>query len=347
MQFDAFVQSVTQDEIVPKVVDTVLASNVLTLRMMSQPKSWSGETLKIPVKVSKSTSGGSFDGYDVFSTTKVNTRQSLSFNPKAYYQSVVLSNMERAVNSGTAKVLDLVKTEMESAQQDMTDSIGALFYSDGTGNGGKDFTGLAAAVDDGSVAATYGGLSRSTYTTLQSTVTTGVGALALTDMASMYDSVKVGGDIPSIIATTESAFSDYESLLTPTVRSNYDAGGFKQVTANGITTRGALKGEAGFDALFWRGTPLVADEKCTSGYMYFLNEKYLNWYSLPHPDNGSAMQSSDNIEGAAQEQKAPGGFSWTGFKTPVNQDAAIGQFIVYGEIVNRNPNRSGVLQGIT
>ena len=92
MTFDAYVQSVTQDEIVPKVVDTVLGSNVLSLTILSKSKPWNGETIKVPVKYQKnSTSQGSFDGFDTFDTTKVNTRVNMSFNTTGYYHSVVLS----------------------------------------------------------------------------------------------------------------------------------------------------------------------------------------------------------------------------------------------------------------
>ena len=351
MTFDQFVKSVTQDEILPEVIDTVLGGNVLSLRLMSTPKKWVGETLKVPVKYQKSSSGGSFDGYDTFSTTQASTRVSMSFNPKAEYQSVTISNLQRGVNGGKAKVVDLIGVEMESAQQDMIDNIGTRFYGDGTGNGSKDFTGLVAAVDDGTNVATYGGLSRSTYSTLQSSYTASVGALTLSQMGTTYDACVVGSDKPTLIVTDETTWGYYEQLLQPMVVANYNAEGFSQVVADGVVKgRGALKGEAGFDALWYRGTPVVKDEKCTSGYMYFLNEKYLHFYALPHPDGQMVGPSSKTIEGVysnPENRSKLSAFHWTGWKRPVNQDAMIGQFIVYGDIINRNPNRSGVLRGIT
>ena len=60
MTFDAYVQSITQDKIVPKVVDNILNSNVLALRILGKQKPWSGESLKFPIKYQKSTTGGSF-----------------------------------------------------------------------------------------------------------------------------------------------------------------------------------------------------------------------------------------------------------------------------------------------
>lgn len=346
MTFDEVVKTTTQDEIVPTVVDSVLNSNVLTMRLIGNSKPWVGELMKFNVKVSKSSAGGSFSGFDVFSTTRANTRVQMQFGPKGYYQSVVLSNMERAVNKTSAQVLDLLGLEMESAKDDMVDGIGTLFYSDGTGNGGKDFTGLAAAVDDGSVAVTYGGLSRTTYATLQSNVTAALGNLTLAAMATAFDAATVGSDKPTIIVTTEAVWGYYEQLLQPTVRAGYDAGGFAQVTRTGVAqNRGALKGEIGFDALWYRGVPMVKDEKCTAGYMYFLNENYLGWYNLPHPDH--QMEGGSNMIEGYYGEEGPKPISWSGLKDPINQDAVIGQFILYGELCNRNPNRSSVIQGIT
>jgi hypothetical protein len=237
---------------------------------------------------------------------------------------------------------------MDSAKDDMADGIGTLMYGLGTGNGGKDFTGLGAAVDDGTAVAVYGGLNRAVYTTIQSTKTNLAGNLTLAAMATMYNACAVGADRPTLIVCNETVWSYYETLLQPTVVANYDAGGFAQVTKNGIAaTRGALNGEIGFDALFFRGTPVVRDEKCTAQYMYFLNEKYLSWYALPHPDNQKAEGRGSAIDGAYTTQGDVPVMSWTGFKVPVNQDAKIGQFILYGDLVNRNCNRSGVLIGIT
>ena len=349
MVFDEFVTSVTREEIIPKVADTILNSNIITLRVMSNPKEWSGKVLQVPFKYQKSASGGSFQGYDVFSTTRVNTRNFMSFYVKGVYQSVVLSNMEKGVNNTKAGVLSLVETEMNSSMQDMMDTLGTQVYGDGTGNSSKDLTGLGAAVDDGTSVSTYGGLSRSTYTTLAANKTTTVGNLTLSRMATMYDSCTVGSDKPTIIVTTKTVWSYYEQLLQPTVRANYDANGFAQVTKKGVVReRGALQGDVGFDALWFRGTPIVKDEKCTSGYMYFLNENYLEFYSLPHPDAEKAAMGGNQPEGFyTKDSPEMPVISWTGWKRPVNQDAVIGQLIIYGDLINRNPRRSGVLQGIT
>lgn len=348
MTFDEYVQSVTQDEIVPKIVDTVLGGNVVSLRFLSNGKPWSGETLKVPFKFQKSTSGGAFDGFDTFNTAKVNTRAKMSFNPTGYYQSVTMDGMSVDVNQTPAQVLDLVKTEMESAMEDMVDSVGSLFY---TAQSGKAFLGLPDIVDDGSVITTYGGQARATYEGLKATKTASGGAISLAKMRTLYDNCQVGQHKPTLGVCNETVWSLIESLYAPTVRANYDAMGYPQVTRFGVVaSQGALRGEIGYDALYFRGMPIVKDEKCTAQYLYMLNEPSIQWYGLKSHKYSNIDLSAKFHEG--NEYDGPGvpksfGFAWTGLKEPVNQYAEIGQILLMGQLVGKNPRLNGVLTGIT
>ncbi len=141
MAFGNRVLTTTNQYIVPKVVDTVLNSNVFATRMLGKAKKWNGERLKQPVKVTKNTTGQSFSGFDTFSTNASNTRVNLEYVPKFYQITVALPLDELSANATDSRVLDLASLEMASAAQDMADDVGTLFYSDGTGNGGKDFLG--------------------------------------------------------------------------------------------------------------------------------------------------------------------------------------------------------------
>jgi len=347
--FGNYVQSVTQDKIVPSVVDGVLNGNVLTHRLLGNGKRWSGEALKRPLMYQKNTAGGSYSGFDTLATNQVNTRVLMDFDPRQYYQSVVLSNLDLAVNATQEKVIDLLKVEMETAKLSMQDDVGTLFYADGTGNSNKDFLGLVAAVDDGTNVATYGSLARTTYSALNSSVTTGVGALTIAQMATAYDAAQIGADAPTLIVAPPAVWTFYEGLLQPTVRANYDSHGYPMVGKKSMyANRSALKGEIGFSALMYRGTPVVSDEKCTAGYMYFLNEKYLHWYGLKHPQHGEVSVKIKNVETDAIDEYTPAfGCAWSGLKEPVNQDAEIGQFFLYGNLVCWSPRHQAVLQGIT
>ena len=140
------------------------------------------------------------------------------YNPRFYAINVALPGTEIAANNTIQKVMDLATVEMRGRAQDMADDIGTLLYADGTGNGNKDFLGLAAIVDDGSAVSTIGGLSRSTYTTLASTVTASSGTISLAKMRTLYNAIADASVVPTTSYTTYTIWQLYESLLQPQER---------------------------------------------------------------------------------------------------------------------------------
>lgn len=346
MAFGNRVTSVTQDKILPKVVDTILNSNVLATRILSKAQKWNGEQMKFPVKFEKNSTGQSFAGFDSFSTAATDNRTKLAFDPKFYQMTVALPLTELSVNATDEKVLDLAKIEMASTAHDMADDIGSLFYGTGTGNGGKDFLGLEAIVDDGTNAATYGSLARSTYTTLKSTVTASSGVLSLAKMSTLYNAAASGAQTPTLGVTTEAVFNLYESLLQPQERIA------KSVPLMKAGGRGLNSGEGlvmgtGATGLFFKGFPILADEKCTSGVMYFINEDFLDWYALPVSMTEAIKFRSQDIEGNDYSDVTGLGFSWSGWIKPTNAAAVIGHIYLGGELVSQNPKRHSKLTGIT
>ena len=192
------VTTTTQDFILPKLVDTVLNSNIFFTRQVGKAKTWNGEQIKFPIKVSKNSTGTSFSGFDTFSTNSTNNRVLLSYSPKAYQITVALPLDELTANQTDSKVLDLAALEIAGAAQDMADDVGTLFYSDGTGNNSKDFLGLQAIVDDGTTAATIGGQSRSSYTTLNSTRTASGGTITLAKISTLLSGITSGSQKPTL-----------------------------------------------------------------------------------------------------------------------------------------------------
>lgn len=347
--FDGYITSITQDHILRKVVDNVLNSNVACVRWLSKGKEWIGETLRIPFKNAKNTSAGAFGLSDVFTTAKVNTRLSLAFDPKFYYANITLFGPEVDVNAvNEAKVVDLVRTETESTMQDAMDDVGALFYSTGAGN---NFLGVQGIVDDGTFLATYAGQTRSSVTNLNSNVNTVSGPLTLALMAAQHSNAKRGSMKPTIGITTEAHWDDYEELIQPQISANYTILGGAKVTRDGTVPQGAAlgPGQAGFDALMFRGMPVVADEKCNSGEFYFINENFLQWYGMKSTWAKPIKLTSETIDGtyAADVPSDNHGFQFTGFKEAYNQYARAGQLLLLGNLVSGGPRYSSKLESLT
>lgn len=346
--------SITEEAYVPSVIDGVLNSNVFLSRLfMREQKTWSGRQMQVPLQVAKPSSGGSFSGVGNFDTSLQDTRIRQTFSHAQFYQNVSVAGGEASLNKTDGEVLDLVKVTMEESQNAMLDSIGTQIYATGTGD---DFLGLGAIVDDGTNTSTYAGLTRTTYPQLNSTVTAVAGgALTFANMATSMRGAAAAGSKrqrPSIIVTTETAWDLLESLFTPTTQATYDAISRVNITTYskpGVTFKDqdSLKGQYGFEALCWRGIPVVADEKCPSGSMYFLNEEYLNWYNLVGVNLTNYKAPGKNVDSVYSEYEQPYPIQWSGFDKPFNQYAQLGQFIMLGNVISGSTRRHSVETGIT
>lgn len=329
------IQTTVQTKYLPFVVDTVLNSNVLFQRVVRGSKKWGGRTLRVPVKVSKNTTGQSFRGFDTFSTAATDNRQFMEFTPSFYQITCALPGDELSVADTEDKVLDLMKLTIQSDTEDMADDLGTIFYADGTGNGSKDPLGLAALVDDGSSVSTIGGLSRSTYPTLAGTVTSSSGTLTLAKIDTLWNAVTSGSQKPTAFYTTETVFSLYGQLLRPQERIVKDASSMK-----------GMKGGTGFAALEYNAKPILADEKATSGMLAAVNEDYIDFYALPF-FNAKPVAYKSQIEGNDYEAPIGLGFSWSDWIVPANAGAVVGHIYFGGQFITTNPKRHGKLTVIT
>ena len=328
------VQSTIQTKHLPFVVDTVLNSNVLFQRVVRAAKKWSGRTLRIPVKVSKNSTGTSFRGFDTFSTSATDNRVVLEFTPAFYQITCALPGDELSVADTEDKVIDLMKLTIQSDTEDMADDLGTIFYADGTGNVSKDPLGLAALVDDGTNVSTIGGLSRSTYATLAGTLTTGA-TITLAQLDTLYNAVSSGAQAPTAFYTTEAIFSLYGQLLRPQERINKEAGRMK-----------GLAGGTGFTSLDFNGKPVIKDEKCTTGIFVALNENFVDWYALPF-FNAKPIAYKSVVEGNDYEAPIGLGFSWSDWIVPANAGSVVGHVYFGGQFITSNPKRHGKRTGIT
>src|SRR3990167_8152436 len=268
----SFVTTITQDRFLPKVVDSVLNGNVLTMRLLWNTRPWRGGTsIEVPVNLSAYTALGSYSGFDTFITTQQSTRQRATFVPSQVYVNLTVSGIQKAIATGDAAVVDLIATEMEQRARDLKDEIGTEVYSDGTGNSSKDILGIQAAVDDSTNVTTYGGLSRATFTNWRGTLTAQSGSLSLANLAADFDAAQRGDDVPTLMVTTPAVFTIYEALLTPTVSHQFSMNDFRMTETGIARVGGTLAANQGFRALTFRGIPFVADEKCTAENIFTLN----------------------------------------------------------------------------
>lgn len=349
------VKSSIGQKLVPSVVDGVFGGNIALYRFFNNAKSWSGgRSMERPVLVEASSLGKSFDGVDVFSTAVEDNKIRLAFPRKSYGQPVTVQGTEKAHSMTEAGQIDLVKSAMDEAKMSMQSDLGTMVYSDGTGNNSKDFLGLDAIVDDGTVSTSYGGQTRASYSTaLDSSVLTSVGSVTLDHLAAQVDNATGTGGAetePTLIVTTKALYSAIEALLTPTIQHSvgvsmtpprlYSTGPMQQVNP--------MMGHQGFKALSFRGIPIIADEKCPAGRIYFLNENKLNFYAIKDPSLQSIKTGLNTVKGSTYNS-APdlSPVQFRGWMPIPNVYGETAQFILQGEFFSWEPRRHAVSKGVT
>lgn len=355
--FGTRVTALTQNWLLPKVVDNVLSGNILTLRLMGNAKQGKGSSIDRAIKYKNSGAAQSFFGLDSFTAQPLDTKITLSFDMRGVRIPMAVSGMDAVANAvSQTQVTDLVKNAVEESETELLDATGDMVYSTGTGNDNKDFIGLGAIVDDGTDVSTFGGQSRSTYAVLKATRTAATSnKLTLPQLATLFSDVSSGSatSTTTLITSDESAWDIYESLLTSTVRETYSMLGTLQMGQTGGPTRNqqGLSGTAGFVALSYKGIGWVRDEKATAQTVYFLNENRLDYYGWDAKGmfgyNGIKLGST-TFDGLYAESPLSNfsGFNWSGFRAPTDQFAGLADLIILGNFLSWEPRRQGRLTGV-
>ena len=348
MTFSEAVTSVTREYIVPKVYDTVSKGSPVLMKLLQNAKPWrTGVKYDVIVKYQDSTNGGNTGIADKLDTDRQNVRTTMNFTPKMAYKPIVVADIETTLNQGNEQVLDLLETEFDSQAQSLMQLMAQNLWT-GTGSGNS-WDSAVNAADDSTNYTTYGGLSRSTYSSLNGYYLASAGAITLAKLATAHDAVSIGMDSPDIIATTKSIWSTYESLLTPTVRANYTTSGYPKMNAFGmLPTTAALGGAQGFDALFYRGTPVVKDEQIPSGKLFLLNTNYFGFKGIKIKGlkQVNFKRNSNGVpEGVPGRIPSTLGFNFKDMMSPVDQLAEVGHIVYAGNFISENPRLQGQLTG--
>jgi hypothetical protein len=249
---------------------------------------------------------GSYSGYDSIALTAQAGITAAEYDWKQYAASIAISGIEEAKNNGEQEIINLLEAKIMQAEESMREGFNQMFFADGTGNSGKDWNGLGNLVE---ASGTVGGINRATSGNeyWQSYEENTATALTLAQMSTAYNSVSVGNDHPDMVLTSQTLFEKYEALLQPQLRYT--------------DTKTA---DAGFQNLLFKAAPVVYDEHCTAGVVYFLNSKYLT------------------LVGHSGKW-----FEQTAFVRPEDLDARYALIMCYGNLTCRNAAKQGKLTAKT
>lgn len=254
-----------------KIADNVTNNNALLkkLSLKGKIKPFSGGS-KILQELSfaENSNAGFYSGYDILPVGVSDVISAAEFDIKQAAVPVVISGLEMLQNAGKEQMIDLMESRMEVAESTMANLISTSLYSDGTGAGGKEITGLDAAVPLDPTTGVYGGIDRDTWTFWRSKIRNVADTNDLqADMNGLWAQLVRGTDRPDLIVMDNTVWEAYVASLQAQQRFNQ-----------------ADVGDLGFPTLKFMGCDVVLDGgiggACPAGTSFFLNTNYIHY--RPH-----------------------------------------------------------------
>ena len=242
------------------LTDNVFTARPLTFKLMEKGRIRmlnGGTKIVEPLIYGQNDTVGSYSGFDTIALTPQTGISAAEYEWKQYAASISMSGIEEAKNNGEQEIINLLEAKIMQAEESLREGFNQMFFADGTGNGGKDWNGLANLVEaTGSV----GGIDpadsgNSFWASYEENTST---ALTLAQMSTAYNSVSVGNDHPDVLLTTQTLFEKYEALLLPVLRYT-----------------DSKTADAGFQNLLFKSAPVMYDVHCPAGVFFFLNSKYI------------------------------------------------------------------------
>ena len=144
-----------------ELADNVTNNNPLLLKLKSKGnvRPFSGGNVileEIMYNDSSTNNTNSYSGYETLNISPNSPISAAQFSIAQYASAVTISGLEMLQNSGKEQIIDLLEGRIKVAEAQLANRINLDLYGNGTGNGGKNLTGLAAAVADAPTSGTYG-----------------------------------------------------------------------------------------------------------------------------------------------------------------------------------------------
>ena len=269
-----------------------------------------GEKIVTQLMYDTNSTIAAYSKYGLLDTTPQEGITAAEYTWRQYAGTINISGLEERQNNSKERIINLLEAKVMQTEKSMRRVLNSDAFSTG-GDGSTTLNGLQQLVDIAPTTDTVGGINRATDSFWRNNSTTSVGSFAaggLDAMRTMYNDCSIeGSDNPDLILTTQAVYESYENTLQPQQRI-----GSTEVA------------DGGFMNLLWKKTPIVWDDNCTAGYMYFLNSDYLE--IAVHPD--ADMKIED-------------------FQKPIDQDLKSAKILWQGNITMSRAASLGVLSGLT
>ncbi len=245
-----------------------------------------GNVIYEEISFAENGNGGWYSGYDMLPTAAQDVISAAEFGIKQLACPVVMSGLEQLQNSGREALIDLLEQRLNVAEATMGNLLAGGIYSDGTGSGGKELTGLNSAVPVSPGSGSYGGIDRLNWAFWRSKVVntnadiTTPGAATPSNIQEAMDLLWArlvrGQDRPDLIVFDNTFWTIYLRSLQAMQR-----------------FAGTETGQLGFPSIKFMDADVVLDGGiggfCPNKTGFFLNTKYLSL--RPHRDRNMVALS--------------------------------------------------------
>ena len=257
-----------------------------------------------------------YSDMEALSTTRQDVFDRVEVSWKECAVTVAQSELENAINQGSAKKFDLLDEKLTNAKMSLDDLVSAAIHSDGTGSGSKEFGGLQHIIATAPTSGTVHGINRANFSFFRNQQASAAKTTSAFDnlratWRSIYNLCSNGysGKHPKYITTTRTVFEGFEGLLLANER---------------FTSKES--GDGGFenDVLKFKGAQVSYDNDCAAGNAYFWHPDFLKLLYL----KGHWYKASPGVE-------------------PANQTAKVYKFHSIGNLMTTNARMLGVASGTT
>lgn len=332
----------TLQNYMPRLADNITNKQALWYQLKERgfvTKAKGGTSIVEPLMVGRNNTVKSYSGYDIIDTSPQQGLSAAEYLWKQIAGSLSISGEEKFKNSGKSAVISLLDSRVRQLELSMMMEINRQLQADGLGNSGKDLTGLALQVEEGTAWSSVGGIDSNAFpywrnqwddfTTnfggaLDFVTTDAAASLSykrlIRAMTRLYTSCMRNNVRPTLILTDQMVYEAYGLSLTISGTTNF------RIQIN------QKLADAGFMNLLFMETPVVIDDDMPNASlvagadnheMLFLNADFLRF-----------------VIGEGKD------FVNTPMMRPDNQDAETSQVLVYGNLTCSNRQRQGRLTNI-
>lgn len=235
----------------------------------------------------------SYSGYETINVGENSPISAAQFSIAQYAGAVTMSGLQMLQNAGPEQMIDLMEGRMKVTEAQLMNRIDYDLYQNGTGNGGKNLTGLAAAVPDAPDSGIYGGINRADWSFWQSQsysgTTDGGAAVSAANiqqyMTTLGLSLVRGNNAADLWIGDATYYGFYVNSLQAIQRITSDTG--SGTAGAGFPSLKFFGGGMAADVVMGGGVNFAVNQAGTTGgatsaHMWALNTDYI--FFRPHRD---------------------------------------------------------------